>query len=130
MYHVYPACAASHFDDATRHRFSEIATAMMVALAIHCMAGGLALAAGHEAHIAQTPGGSALDFSLVLAEAKLKEAYDGIRRQNEAITNLVSQRDEFISKYNDSVRDRNRVVAKDNELVEKLNKQQSATSNQ
>src|ERR1039457_1508317 len=41
VYHVCPACAASHFDEATRHRFSDIATAMMVALAIHCTADGL-----------------------------------------------------------------------------------------
>src|SRR5437660_5646849 len=35
IHHVCPACAASHFDaDATRH-FSEIATALIVALAIH-----------------------------------------------------------------------------------------------
>src|SRR4026208_1668041 len=33
VHHVCPACAASHFDaDATRH-FSEIATALLVALA-------------------------------------------------------------------------------------------------
>jgi zinc transporter ZupT len=67
VYHVCPACAASHFDEATTHRFSEIAAAMMVALAIHCTADGLALAAGHEAHAAQAPGGRILDFSLVLA---------------------------------------------------------------
>jgi len=67
VYHVCPACAASHFDEATTHRFSEIATAMMLALAIHCTADGLALAAGHEAHTSQAPGGRVLDFSLVLA---------------------------------------------------------------
>src|SRR6201981_2060422 len=43
IHHVCPACAASHFDvDATRH-FSEIATALIVALAIHSTADGLAL---------------------------------------------------------------------------------------
>src|SRR5438552_12417746 len=40
VYHVCPACAASHFDEATTHRFSEIAAAMMIALAIHCTADG------------------------------------------------------------------------------------------
>jgi zinc transporter ZupT len=65
VYHVCPACAASHFDEATRHRFSEIAFAMMLALAIHCTADGLALAAGHEA--SHSHGGRALDYSLVLA---------------------------------------------------------------
>ena len=67
VYHVCPACAASHFDEATTHRFSEIAAAMMIALAIHCTADGIALAAGHEAHQANIPGGRALDFSLVMA---------------------------------------------------------------
>jgi zinc transporter ZupT len=67
VYHVCLACAASHFDEATAHHFSEIAAEMMLALSIHCTADGLALAAGHEAHIAQAPGGRALDFSLVLA---------------------------------------------------------------
>jgi zinc transporter ZupT len=67
VYHVCPACAASHFDEATTHRFSEIATAMMLALAVHCTADGVALAAGHEAHATQAPGGRVLDLSLVLA---------------------------------------------------------------
>ncbi len=48
VFHVCPACAASHFDEATTHRFAEIALAMMVALSIHCTVDGLALAAGHE----------------------------------------------------------------------------------
>jgi zinc transporter ZupT len=43
VHHVCPACAASHFDaDATRH-FSEIATALIFALAIHSTTDGLAL---------------------------------------------------------------------------------------
>ena len=67
VYHVCPACAASHFDEATAHRFSEIASAMMLALAIHCTADGLALAAGHEAEAAHAPGGQVLDLSLVMA---------------------------------------------------------------
>ena len=51
VYHVCPACAASHFDESATHHFSEIAAAMMLALAIHCTADGLALAAGHEAEM-------------------------------------------------------------------------------
>jgi zinc transporter ZupT len=43
VHHVCPACAASHFDaDAMRH-FREIATALIVALAIHSATDGLAL---------------------------------------------------------------------------------------
>src|SRR5436189_5689652 len=49
VHHVCPACAASHFDaDATRH-FSEIATALIVALAIHSTTDGLAWGIQHEA---------------------------------------------------------------------------------
>jgi zinc and cadmium transporter len=67
VYHVCPACAASHFDEATTHHFSEIAAAMTVALAIHCTADGLALAAGHEAEASHVPGGRVLDLSLIMA---------------------------------------------------------------
>ena len=43
VHHVCPACAASHFDeDASRH-FSQIATALILALAIHSTTDGLAL---------------------------------------------------------------------------------------
>jgi zinc transporter ZupT len=49
VHHVCPACAASHFDaDATRH-FSEIATVLIVALAIHSTTDGLALGIQQEA---------------------------------------------------------------------------------
>ena len=49
VHHVCPACAASHFDaDATRH-FSDIATALVVALAIHSTTDGLALGIQQDA---------------------------------------------------------------------------------
>ncbi len=60
VFHVCPACAASHFDEATTHRFAEIAAAMMIALAVHSSLDGVAVAAGHEA-------GGPLNASLVLA---------------------------------------------------------------
>src|SRR5438128_8028303 len=48
IHHVCPACAASHFDaDAARH-FSEIATALVAALAIHSTTDGLALGIQQE----------------------------------------------------------------------------------
>jgi hypothetical protein len=43
IYRVCPACAASHLDDATAHHSSDIALAMMVALAIHCTVDGLVI---------------------------------------------------------------------------------------
>jgi zinc transporter ZupT len=62
VHHVCPACAASHFDaDATRH-FSEIASALIVALAIHSTTDGLALGIQQEA-----PAGEATTWSLFSA---------------------------------------------------------------
>jgi len=55
-------------------------------------------------------------------EAKLKEAYQGIEKQNQAIKTLTAQRDEFVEKYNQSVEARNALVAKYNALVEQVNK--------
>jgi chromosome segregation ATPase len=62
--------------------------------------------------------------------AKLKDAYAGIERQNETITNLVSQRDDVVKKFNDEVKDRNDVVAKYNDLVKQLQKQQNGDTKQ
>lgn len=57
-------------------------------------------------------------------QGKLKEAYDGIRKQNEAMKELVTQRDDVVKKYNDEVKDRNDVVAKYNELAAQVEKLQ------
>lgn len=54
-------------------------------------------------------------------EARLKEAYDGIRKQNDALKELATQRDEFVKKFNDAIKDRNDVVNKYNDLVNKYN---------
>jgi chromosome segregation ATPase len=58
-------------------------------------------------------------------QQKLKAAYAGISQQNETITNLVAQRDDLVEKYNASVKDRNEVVIKYNDLVNQIQKQQS-----
>ena len=51
VHHVCPACAASHFDaDSTKH-FSEIASALIVALAIHSTTDGVALGIGQETQV-------------------------------------------------------------------------------
>jgi len=60
----------------------------------------------------------------------LKEAYTGIEQQNETITNLVSQRDDVVKKFNDEVKDRNDVVAKYNDLVKQVQTQQSGNTKQ
>ena len=61
-------------------------------------------------------------------ESKLKEAYAGIEKQNEAITNLAAQRDDFVKKFNDEVEDRNKVVSKYNDLVNRVQQQQAGGS--
>ena len=58
-------------------------------------------------------------------EAKLKDAYAGIDKQNETITNLITKRNELVQKYNDEVKDRNDVVAKYNDLAKQVEKRQS-----
>jgi chromosome segregation ATPase len=57
-------------------------------------------------------------------ETKLKDAYDGVKKQNEAIKQLVVERDDFVKKYNDSVNERNAIVTKYNELVSQVEKLQ------
>jgi len=53
VHHVCPACAASHFDeDAARH-FNEIATVLIIALAIHSTTDGVALGIGQETQATQ-----------------------------------------------------------------------------
>jgi uncharacterized coiled-coil DUF342 family protein len=61
-----------------------------------------------------------------LLAGKLKEAYNGVKKQNDAIAKLVSERDEFVGKYNESVKSRNEVVEKYNDLVQQVKKLQDA----
>jgi zinc transporter ZupT len=49
VHHVCPACAASHFDAEATKNFRDIASALMIALAIHSSTDGLALGIGQEA---------------------------------------------------------------------------------
>ena len=58
-------------------------------------------------------------------QTKLKEAYDGVKKQNEALKELVAQRDEFVTKLNDSVKERNGIVTKYNDLVARVEKLQA-----
>ena len=61
-------------------------------------------------------------------EAKLKEASEGIVKQNDAIKQLAVERDAAIQKYNDSVKERNALAEKYNDLVERFNKLQGAAA--
>jgi len=62
VHHVCPACAASHFDEDATRRFSQIATALIIALSIHSTTDGIALGIGREFQVA-----TAANWSLFLA---------------------------------------------------------------
>ncbi|HEX3799271.1 MAG TPA: hypothetical protein VH413_11265 [Verrucomicrobiae bacterium] len=55
-------------------------------------------------------------------QSRLKEASDGIQKQNDAIKQLAAQRDDFVQKLNASVKDRNDIVAKYNDLAARFEK--------
>ncbi len=57
-------------------------------------------------------------------EGKLKDAYVGIDKQNETITNLVSQRADLVEKYNGLATNRNDIVLKYNALVKQVESEQ------
>lgn len=57
---------------------------------------------------------------------RLNEAYAGIEKQNAAIKQLAAQRDEFVEKYNDEVKDRNNVVSNYNALAAEVKKMQQS----
>jgi chromosome segregation ATPase len=61
--------------------------------------------------------------SVATRETKLKDAYDGIKKQNDAIQELTAQRDDFVQKLNDCLKERNDIVNKYNELVRQVEKQ-------
>jgi chromosome segregation ATPase len=55
---------------------------------------------------------------------KLAEAYAGIEKQNAALKDLAAQRNDFVQKYNDEVKDRNNVVSNYNALAAQVQKMQ------
>jgi chromosome segregation ATPase len=59
-------------------------------------------------------------------EVRLKEVYAGIQKQNDAMKDLVAQRDELVKKLNESIKDRNGVVNKYNDLVSQVQKAREA----
>ncbi len=58
-------------------------------------------------------------------EAKLKEAAAGITKQNAALAEIATQRDDLVTKYNAAIKDRNDIVAKYNDLVKQIQKAQA-----
>ena len=68
--------------------------------------------------------------AVTILQEKLKAAYDGIQKQNEAMKHLVGQRDEFVNKLNDSVKGRNDIVHKYNDLVSQMEALQASGAKQ
>lgn len=62
VFHVCPACAASHFDEQVTSAFKSIAFLLTVALGVHCVMDGMAIALGMELE-------TQLDRSIFLAVA-------------------------------------------------------------
>ena len=48
LFHVCPACAASHFDEQTASRFQSVALMLLIAFGIHCVMDGIAITLGKE----------------------------------------------------------------------------------
>lgn len=56
-------------------------------------------------------------------EAKLQDAYAGIAKQNTTISNLVSEREDLVQKYDQLATNRNDIVLKYNALVKQMGSQ-------
>jgi chromosome segregation ATPase len=63
-------------------------------------------------------------------ESKLKDAYAGIDQQNVAITNLLSERNDLVQRYDELATNRNDIVLKYNALVKQMQSSSSANNNQ
>ena len=62
-------------------------------------------------------------------QSNLNLAYDGIKKQNAAVEQLVAQRDEFVRKYTNAVSQFNDLAEKYTNVVDRLNKLQAAATN-
>jgi predicted RNase H-like nuclease (RuvC/YqgF family) len=56
---------------------------------------------------------------------RLADAYAGIEKQNVALKELAAQRDQFVQKFNDEVKDRNNIVSNYNALATEVKKMES-----
>jgi chromosome segregation ATPase len=61
-------------------------------------------------------------------DARLKATSEGIVKQNDAIKKLIAERDDAIKKCNASIKERNALAGKYNDLVEHFNKLQAAAA--
>ncbi|HEY1789849.1 MAG TPA: hypothetical protein VGJ73_17000 [Verrucomicrobiae bacterium] len=57
-------------------------------------------------------------------DSRLKDAYASLEKQNETITNLLSERDDLVQKYDSLATNRNDIVLKYNALVKQVESEQ------
>jgi chromosome segregation ATPase len=62
-------------------------------------------------------------------QARLKEAFDGIEKQNELIKTLGDERNDLVNRLNDSMKERNDIVQKYNELAKMVETLQHELTN-
>ena len=58
--------------------------------------------------------------TVVVLAVRIKQADDIIRRQNENMKNIVQERDEYVNRLNQSIKDRNAIVTQYNALVKQI----------
>jgi chromosome segregation ATPase len=63
--------------------------------------------------------------AVVVLQGQMKQANESIRRQNDAMKDLVTQRDDFVTRLNESIKERNDIVTKYNALTKQLEQIQS-----
>ena len=63
--------------------------------------------------------------AVVVLQGQMKQANESIRRQNDTMKDLVTQRDDFVARLNESIKERNDIVTKYNELTKQLEQIQS-----
>jgi chromosome segregation ATPase len=62
-------------------------------------------------------------------QARLKEAFEGIEKQNELIKTLGDERNDLVQRINESTKERNEIVQKYNELVKMVETLQHELTN-
>ena len=66
--------------------------------------------------------------AVAVLEGRVKQADDIIRRQNESVKNIVQERDEYVNRLNQSIKDRNAIVTQYNAAVRQIEAMQTAQS--
>lgn len=66
--------------------------------------------------------------AVVVLEGRVKQVDENIRRQNDAVQRIVQERDEYVNRLNQDIKERNEIVTKYNALVKQIEALQAAQS--